>query len=482
MDKNTPDIATAKAMTEEYKQWIFGHEIPDVVLEQVEDNIRITSDFAVCEINFYEFEMIVVELRITNRKNDETEFFLHFEMRDLAYAKELFADMLETLEELRNRKSIQVLLSCTSALTTGLMADKLNEAARLTQADYSFDAVPFPELYEKAGGYDMILLAPQIAYEGAKIRKVMSSVPVLDIPAKLFATYDAAGILEVVRREHSKFKTSEKKSHESKTVEVRHKEASVLVMAILMHSQNKIHIICRYYQDGKVQKEERVLRKRRNLLKDVGDVLDTTICRKDKFHAIGITMPGEIHDGSTLDYRVWVDPEIDVRAYLEDRYKVPVVLKNNTQAGILGFHMRHSHYDSCALLSQGIAARFGGVGAIVHGQLVEGAHTIAGEIKYILRRFYGLTISETHKVNSEEMLHTLEFNARCVISLLDPEIILVRNEMLPDIEDLRKELLKTVPQRNLPKLRKISDSDALEYMLIGIMVLCLKELDRKEDK
>lgn len=480
MDSNTPDIITARAITEEYRQWILEHEIADAVVSQVEDNIRITSDYAICEVNFYEFEMIVAELRITNRKNDETEFFLHFEMRELDYAKELFSDMLETLDELRNRKSIQVLLSCTSALTTGLMADKLNEAASLIQADYHFNAVPFPELYEKASDYDMILLAPQIAYEGKKIRSVLEDMPVIDIPAKLFATYDAAGILEVVRAEYNSRKKTEKKKAELKSAEVRHKDASILVMAILMHSAGKIHIICRYYQDGKVQREERVLRKRRNLLKDIGDILDTTTCRKDHFDAIGITMPGEIHDGSTLDYRVWVDPEIDVRGILEERYNVPVVLKNNTMAGILGFHARHSHYDSCALLSQGIAARFGGVGAIVNGKLIEGAHTIAGEIKYILRRFYGLTISETHKVNPEEMLSTVEFNARCVISLIDPEIILIRNEMLPNVEELRNELLKTVPERNLPKLRKITDSDALEYMLLGIMILCLKELDRKE--
>ncbi|MBQ9631454.1 MAG: ROK family protein, partial [Lachnospiraceae bacterium] len=147
----------------------------------------------------------------------------------------------------------------------------------------------------------------------------------------------------------------------------------------------------------------------------------------------------------------------------------------NAQAGALGFWLRHKHYKNAVLLTQSQGARFGGAGIIANGRLLEGSHRIAGEIKYILRRFYGLTIRETHSVSMEEMLETTDLYARCLISIIDPEIILVRNMMIPDIEMLRESLLKTIPGRILPKLRKISDSDALEYMLLGIMARCMEE-------
>ena len=75
------------------------------------------------------------------------------------------------------------------------------------------------------------------------------------------------------------------------------------------------------------------------------------------------------------------------------------------------------------------------------------------------------------------MLLNIELIARCVIGMVDPEIIIVRNGMITDIEQLREAIQKTVPERNMPKLRKIEDEDALEYMLLGIMALCLKALE-----
>ena len=79
----------AKVMAGEYRAWILEQEIAGATVTESEDGIRFETDFAVAEVNFYEFEMLVVELRITNRKNDETAFFLHFELRELPYAKEL---------------------------------------------------------------------------------------------------------------------------------------------------------------------------------------------------------------------------------------------------------------------------------------------------------------------------------------------------------------------------------------------------------
>ncbi|MBR1629473.1 MAG: ROK family protein [Lachnospiraceae bacterium] len=463
-------------MIDEYRDWIRVQNYTLGTLSEKDGNFRVDSDFALAEINFYELEMTIVELRITRKKDDETVFFLHFELRDMEYAKELFVEMGETYAELSKKQSVQVLLSCTSALTTGLVADKLNQAASLLSADFHFDAVPFPELYEKAPDYDLLLLAPQIAYEGAKIRKIMKDMTVLDIPPRLFATYDAPAILELVRQKFAERDNATRGQIEKKTVSVSDNTFRILSIAVLGYGKDLYRVLYRCYDNGKPDFEERVMRrgKGKNLHRILRDIIETSQGMHKCFDAIGITMPGEVRNGHVAINHM--DPELDLVADFEKRYGVPIILKNNTQAGILGFHARHSHYKSAALLSQGVAARFGGCGAIVNNQLLEGAHNVAGEIKYILRRFYGLTISETHGVTPAETLETLDLFSRCIISLLDPEILLVRSKLLTDIEDLHKALLRTIPAANLPKLRKIDDNDALEYMLLGIMTLCVERL------
>ena len=46
--------------------------------------------------------------------------------------------------------------------------------------------------------------------------------------------------------------------------------------------------------------------------------------------------------------------------------------------------------------------------------------------------------------------------------------------MISDIAELQKKLLKSIPKNDLPEIVKISNDEALEYMLLGIMVAGLK--------
>lgn len=462
-----------KDLNRAYKDWILSKGIDGTTVKEKEDGILLESDYATACVNFYEMEMTVVELRITSRKNDETAFFLHFELRDLDYAIDLFKEMEETFKDIGRRHSLQVLLSCTSALTTGLMAEKLNEAARLSGMEYSFDAVPFPELYEKAPDYDILLLAPQLSYESGRIRKILDNMTVLDIPPRMFGTYDANAILELVRNEVSNKTNENHKKGSLKSVEVEHNELSVLTLAFLMQERGMANIVCRYYKGGCAQNEETYVRKPRNFITEVCDILDSAKFMGSHYDMIGITMPGEVWDGR-IYLNMWKLTDINVKKELEEKYHVPVILNNNAQVGAYGFWMRHKHYKSAVFMSQSNGSRFGGAGIVANGRLLSGSHGIAGEIKYILRRIYGLTLNPFNIVGPEEMQETMDLYVRCVIGLIDPEIILFRNRMIPDEKTLRESLLRTVPERVIPKLRKISDEDALEYMLLGIMMISLE--------
>ena len=109
--------------------------------------------------------------------------------------------MLKTLVSLKDKKAVRVVLSCSSALTTSFFAQKLNEAAEVLNIDMSFNAVSIDRIYQEAQNYDVILLAPQIAFQYGKVKEILKDKLVLKIPAPCFGQYQTAPLIDLVRTE-----------------------------------------------------------------------------------------------------------------------------------------------------------------------------------------------------------------------------------------------------------------------------------------
>ena len=127
----------------DYRNWILSHSVEGGKIHQNGENILIETKLARGEINFYELEVTIVEMSATSLDDDDNKFYLHFELKDLDHAKELFGEMLETIESLKNQQKIKILLCCTSGLTTNYFKDKLNEAVTFIRA--CMEEKPFPE-------------------------------------------------------------------------------------------------------------------------------------------------------------------------------------------------------------------------------------------------------------------------------------------------------------------------------------------------
>lgn len=56
----------------------------------------------------------------------------------------------------------------------------------------------------------------------------------------------------------------------------------------------------------------------------------------------------------------------------------------------------------------------------------------------------------------------------------DPEVIALRCELLPDMNEVAEELAKYIPRDRQPVLRRVEHYH--EYILLGMMVLCVQRL------
>ena len=462
----------------EFKQKILSKNFSEGTISEVEGNIEIKTSYAVGNINFHDLEVKIVEMIVTNLADGENKFYLHFELRDIAYAEELFAEMLDTIIELKNQQKLKILLSCTGGMTTGYFAEKLNDAVKLLNLNYEFNAVPFYKLYNVAFDYSIILLAPQIAYQMKTAQEILHDKLVLKIPPKVFASYDSGEMLNFIRAESDNWnKTVEERAIMKVRAGLIKNDAKILSIAVLP-SHNQTRIAYRIYKNGAPLFEETVIKGKLNVIRDLQDILDTVSCRTEKFDAVGIAISGAIHDGH-LDLKDFMNsPETNLQKLLEDKYKVPVTLTNNLKSAALGYYVQQDKFENILFVSRPRGFRSSGLGMVLNGKVFDGAHNMAGEIRYIMQSVVDAADwEENNIVDPVKVLDAISFEIRAAISIIDPQLICVRSELTPDLEKIKDKVKEYIPAEYLPAFVYLRDEEIAEYILLGQMILSLESLD-----
>lgn len=453
------------------------------------DHFRLETDYATAQINFYDMapEPEIVELHIEEKATGEAKFFLHFHAAEREHATKLFREMVQALLDVRERQRVEVLLCCTVGMTTSFFAERLNQVAEAMGLDWSFSAVAASDAYEQGRTKAAVLVAPQIGYQAARMQAAMPEVPVLAVPTAIFAGYDAAACVEWLRGELDE----RKKGDEEQALEhvARDLVNDRRILAIATHAApEKVTITYRLYDCGEVALEREVI-KRTLSIADYTDIIDTQVCTcmgGIKADAVGIALPGAIVDGmfdapmapagGTGDESMrWAAAqEFDVAAYFNQRYDVPVFFCNNSSAAALGWYGSQDAYENVCFHSQAVGWPVGGQGHVVGGRLVEGAHGNAGEIRFIAD-----LLQYTHPLhaNAYTPYDTLDIVGRMLAiacASYDPEVIALRSDLLPDMDEVADELAKYIPRSRQPKLVHVDNYN--ECILLGMMVRCLQKL------
>ena len=83
-------------------------------------------------------------------------------------------------------------------------------------------------------------------------------------------------------------------------------------------------------------------------------------------------------------------------------------------------------------------------------------------------------------VNTEKVLESLLVEIRIGISVVDPEVICLRSDMTPELEEIKNKVAEIIPEKYLPEFVKFSAKDMQELALLGEMILSLEELERRK--
>lgn len=482
----------------EFHSWIMSrammlrHAIEGCTVEAPDaEHVVLTTEKAVAHVNFYELDPgmpEVIELNIVPADDpDNPTFFLHFEMDDLDHAKQLFGELTDTLAQLTAQKVTKILLTCTSAMTTTFFARKLQEVAGTLSLDFEFEATNITRALEVAGDYTAVMLAPQVHMRRAEMVERHPDLVVFEIPGAVFGSYDAGTALRMLLNALSENALAARlEQADTRIVRRLDNDKCVLVISGVYGVGNALYKY-RIYSHGEAVLDgmtERPVRDRRTdalegVEQDVKGILAGLRVQGhslEELDAIGIAIPGVV-DGSRARMVTSTGEPHDFTC-LSELLGVPVFVDNNANAAAVGCYVSQDGHESVALHRQPTGYTVGGQGLVVDGRLVRGAHGLAGEMGYLVRQMGVRDRLDERAWTSEGMRELVSTYLMMEIAVASPEVIYVAVDLLPDMDELRAELARWLPEGTVPELVHVCDYH--ERVIVGEYALCLNALRQAE--
>ncbi|MCI2154526.1 PTS sugar transporter subunit IIB [Erysipelotrichaceae bacterium Oil+RF-744-GAM-WT-6] len=92
-----------------------------------------------------------------------------------------------------------IILLCTSGMSTSLLVTKMRAEARVQKYDCSVSCYPEIVIDDQFRDADLILLGPQIRYQLKRLREKYPDTQFEMIPSKIYSDVDGAALLNYAR-------------------------------------------------------------------------------------------------------------------------------------------------------------------------------------------------------------------------------------------------------------------------------------------
>jgi hypothetical protein len=216
---------------------------------------------------------------------------------------------------------------------------------------------------------------------------------------------------------------------------------------------------------------------------DVQDLIDLAPMLRvkgwdiEKFDAVGVALPVRI-DGTKAIYWIKGDRmELDVSAMLQKRWNVPVYVDNISTAAAAGCYVSQDKWDYVGIHAQTVGIADCNEGFVQHGLPMYGYRGFMGSLGYLAKSFpLSMDLAEAawRYDGIRELVAYYIAVASCTIA---PEVMYVWCDLIPDMDELREEIRKLIPEEVIPELVAIANFD--DYIIPGEIALCLQRLAQK---
>jgi ROK family len=200
-----------------------------------------------------------------------------------------------------------------------------------------------------------------------------------------------------------------------------------------------------------------------------------------KISSVAIGVPGSVENG-----RIFYIPgyehlqNFDLKGFLENRFSIPVVIENDMNAAVLGYHDNMGIKDKKSLIYLYSGQNGPGAGIMINGDVVRGSTFFSGEVSFIPQyddRNFGQALENGNRPIKGTISHDNEIDAisRLVasfVAIINPHTIIFCQDEVERAILIKIAIgsSKYIPSEHLPELTM---SDWKQDYLYGLQSLGL---------
>ncbi|WP_435817653.1 ROK family protein [Gottfriedia acidiceleris] len=219
-----------------------------------------------------------------------------------------------------------------------------------------------------------------------------------------------------------------------------------------------------------------------NSLHFLTTTIENIISKYPKISSMSIGVPAAVDNG-----RMFYIPgyeqfqNINLKEYYEEHFSIPVIVENDMNAAVLGFHNNRGIKEKQSLVYLYSGQNGPGAGIMVNGDVVRGSTFFSGEVSFVPQydeRNFGqalvngkalknIIISEDYEIDAISRL------VASFVAIINPHIIIFCKDEVENVivDKIRMTSSKYFPSEHLPVL---TTSDWKQDYLVGLQSLCLK--------
>jgi hypothetical protein len=213
------------------------------------------------------------------------------------------------------------------------------------------------------------------------------------------------------------------------------------------------------------------------LTKHIEDIL----VQFPKISSIAIGVPGSVDNG-----RIFYIPgyehfqNFDLKGYYEDRFSIPVVVENDMNAAVLGYHNKRGIKNNQSLIYLYSGQNGPGAGIMINGDVVRGSTFFSGEVSFVpqyddrnfLQALKGGSGPKKATIREEYEIDAISRLVASFVAIINPHTIIFCNDEVNKliIDQIAIGSSKYIPVEHLPE---ITMSDWKQDYLYGLQSLGL---------
>ncbi|MDM5215083.1 ROK family transcriptional regulator [Peribacillus sp. NJ4] len=207
--------------------------------------------------------------------------------------------------------------------------------------------------------------------------------------------------------------------------------------------------------------------------------IENIMTKYSKINSMAIGVPGSVDSG-----RIFYIPgyeqfqNFDLKGYYEEQFSIPVVVENDMNAAVLGYHNNRGIKDKQSLIYLYSGQNGPGAGIMINGDVVRGSTFFSGEVSFVpqyndrnfrqaLENGNGpkkVTICEDYEIDAISRL------VASFVAIINPHTIIFSNDEVEKVilDKIAVGSSKYIPSEHLPSLTM---SDWKQDYLYGLQSL-----------